>query len=86
MPSPEVTVSLHRPPGVTSLVVRKSTENALWAARNAWPWGVWHSVGEGQGGRLRARLMGRTYMVTAREVERYRREHLGKSGRPRREP
>ena len=33
-------------------------------------------------GRLRARLIGKTYVVTAREVERYRREHLGKPGRP----
>ena len=35
-----------------------------------------------QAGRLRARLLGKTYVVTPREVERYRREHLGKPGRP----
>ena len=35
-----------------------------------------------QAGRLRARLMGSTYVVTAREVERYRRENLGRPGRP----
>lgn len=33
-------------------------------------------------GRLRAQLMGKTYVVTEREVERYRREQLGKPGRP----
>jgi len=37
---------------------------------------------QAQAGRLRARLIGKTYVVTAREVERYRREHLGKPGRP----
>jgi excisionase family DNA binding protein len=37
-----------------------------------------------QAGRLRARLVGKTYVVTEREVERYRRERLGKPGRPRR--
>lgn len=35
-----------------------------------------------QAGRLRARLLGKTYVVTPREVERYRREQLGKPGRP----
>jgi excisionase family DNA binding protein len=35
-----------------------------------------------QAGRLRARLIGKTYVVTAREVERYRADHLGKPGRP----
>ncbi len=35
-----------------------------------------------QSGRLRARMVGKTYVVTAREVERYRREHLGRPGRP----
>jgi excisionase family DNA binding protein len=35
-----------------------------------------------QAGRLRARLIGKTYVVTPREVERYRRVHLGKPGRP----
>ncbi len=35
-----------------------------------------------QAGRLRARLVGKTYVVTAGDVERYRREHLGKPGRP----
>ena len=34
-----------------------------------------------QAGRLRARLVGKTYVVTAGELERYRREHLGKPGR-----
>ena len=33
-------------------------------------------------GRLRARLVGKTYVVTPGELERYRREHLGKPGRP----
>ena len=35
-----------------------------------------------QAGRLRARLVGKTYVVTPRELDRYRREHLGKPGRP----
>jgi excisionase family DNA binding protein len=35
-----------------------------------------------QAGRLRARLVGKTYVVSGREVERYRREHLGRPGRP----
>ena len=35
-----------------------------------------------QAGRLRARLIGKTYVVTRHEVERYRREQLGKPGRP----
>jgi excisionase family DNA binding protein len=35
-----------------------------------------------QAGRLRARLVGKTYVVSPREVDRYRREHLGKPGRP----
>lgn len=35
-------------------------------------------------GRLRARLVGKTYVVTPREVERYRRESLGRVGRPKR--
>lgn len=35
-----------------------------------------------QAGRLRARLVGKTYVVTAGELERYRREHLGRVGRP----
>ena len=35
-----------------------------------------------QVGRLRARLVGKTYVVTAREVERYRTTSLGKPGRP----
>ncbi len=39
-----------------------------------------------QAGRLRARLVGKTYVVTAGEVERYRREHLGKPGRPSHRP
>lgn len=34
-------------------------------------------------GRLRAELMGKTYIVAEAEVERYRRETLGKPGRPR---
>ncbi len=37
---------------------------------------------QAQAGRLRARLFGKTYVVTADEVERYRREHLGRPGRP----
>jgi excisionase family DNA binding protein len=39
-----------------------------------------------QAGRLRARLIGKTYVVTPREVERYRAEHLGKPGRPSHRP
>ena len=39
-----------------------------------------------QAGRLRARLIGKTYVVTAREVERYRAERLGKPGRPSHRP
>jgi excisionase family DNA binding protein len=35
-----------------------------------------------QTGRMRARLMGKTYVVTEREVERYRASSLGKPGRP----
>lgn len=35
-----------------------------------------------QAGRLRARLVGKTYVITPRELDRYRREHLGKAGRP----
>jgi excisionase family DNA binding protein len=34
-----------------------------------------------QAGRLRARLVGKTYVVTTREVERYRAESLGQPGR-----
>lgn len=33
-------------------------------------------------GKLRATLVGKTYTVTEREVERYRAESLGKAGRP----
>lgn len=33
-------------------------------------------------GRLKGRLVGKTWTVTPREVERYRAESLGKSGRP----
>ncbi len=39
-----------------------------------------------QSGRLRARLIGKTYVVTPREVERYRRQHRGKPGRPSHRP
>jgi len=35
-----------------------------------------------QAGRLRARLVGKTYVITERELARYRAEHLGKPGRP----
>jgi len=35
-----------------------------------------------QGGRLAARLFGKTYVVTEREVSRYRATSLGKPGRP----
>ena len=41
---------------------------------------------QAQAGRMRARLVGKTYVVTAGEVERYRREHLGKPGRPTHRP
>lgn len=33
-------------------------------------------------GRLRARLIGKTWITTRAEVERYRRENLGQPGRP----
>jgi excisionase family DNA binding protein len=33
-------------------------------------------------GHLVALLVGKSYVVTADEVERYRREHLGRHGRP----
>jgi hypothetical protein len=33
-------------------------------------------------GALRAELFGKTYVVTAAEIERYRREHKGRAGRP----
>lgn len=36
-----------------------------------------------QRGRLRARLIGKTWVTTRDEVERYRRESLGQAGRPR---
>ena len=39
-----------------------------------------------QAGRLRARLVGKTYVVTPAEIERYRREHLGRIGRPTHRP
>jgi excisionase family DNA binding protein len=39
-----------------------------------------------QAGRLRARLVGKTYVVTPREVERYQRDHLGQPGRPSHRP
>jgi excisionase family DNA binding protein len=39
-----------------------------------------------QSGRLRAHLIGKTYVVTEREVARYRAESLGKPGRPRHAP
>ena len=35
-----------------------------------------------QAGRLRARLIGKTYVITEGELARYRAEHLGKPGRP----
>jgi excisionase family DNA binding protein len=34
-------------------------------------------------GRLRARRLGSVYVVSPREVERYRRQSLGRPGRPR---
>jgi hypothetical protein len=37
---------------------------------------------QAQTGVLRAELFGKTYVVTAGEIERYRRDHLGKAGRP----
>lgn len=33
-------------------------------------------------GRLQARLIGKTWITTRSEVARYRRDHLGKVGRP----
>jgi excisionase family DNA binding protein len=35
-----------------------------------------------QGGRLSARMFGKTYVVTTEELERYRATSLGKPGRP----
>ena len=35
-----------------------------------------------QGGRLAARLFGKTYVITTDELERYRATSLGKPGRP----
>ena len=35
-----------------------------------------------QAGRLRATLVGKTYVITEGELARYRAEHLGKPGRP----
>jgi excisionase family DNA binding protein len=35
-----------------------------------------------QGGRLAARLFGKTYVITSDELERYRATSLGKPGRP----
>ena len=35
-----------------------------------------------QGGRLAARLFGKTYVITADELERYRSNSLGRPGRP----
>ena len=37
---------------------------------------------QAQRGVLRAKLVGKTWVVTEREIERYRREHLGQGGRP----
>jgi len=37
---------------------------------------------QAQTGRLQARLMGKTYVVTEREVSRYRATSLGRPGRP----
>lgn len=34
-------------------------------------------------GRLEAKLVGKTWITTRQEVERYRRDHLGQVGRPR---
>lgn len=34
-----------------------------------------------QRGQLRARLVGKTYVVSDREIARYRAEHLGRPGR-----
>lgn len=45
--------------------------------------GLSHSTLRNQvrAGRLRARLVGKTYVVTERELERYRAESLGRPGR-----
>ena len=39
-----------------------------------------------QAGRLQARLVGKTYVITERELERYRATSLGKPGRPSHRP
>lgn len=36
-------------------------------------------------GKLKAELIGKTYVVTPAEVERYRRDHQGQIGRPKKE-
>jgi len=41
--------------------------------------------GQVKNGRIDARLAGKTYLVTPEEVERYRRESRGRTGRPRRQ-
>jgi predicted site-specific integrase-resolvase len=41
---------------------------------------------QAKAGRLDARIMGKTWITTRREVERYRRENLGRRGRPRKLP
>lgn len=37
---------------------------------------------QAKAGRLRARLVGKTWITTRDEVARYRRDNLGKAGRP----
>lgn len=37
---------------------------------------------QAQIGRMKAKLVGKTYTVTDREIERYRLEQMGKPGRP----
>jgi hypothetical protein len=37
---------------------------------------------QAQAGRLQARVVGKTWITTRQEVERYRRESLGRPGRP----
>jgi excisionase family DNA binding protein len=41
---------------------------------------------QAKSGRLQARLMGKTWVTTRQEVERYRSQSLGQSGRPRMAP
>lgn len=57
-------------------------EEVLTLAQAAERLGISHHTlrNQAMSGVLKAILMGKTYLVTASEVERYRREHLGRPG------